>query len=122
LLLPESGFPVESLFALPIMVERPMSCIVNEVPAPTLARLDSSLENVLHSAPVSSNFSLITNPQYVQNNSPEVSSVTIFLFPHEGHFCLVRIGLFNNTINPSIKQVFYLLPFYTQSYGDWCVG
>ncbi len=67
-MLAESGFPVESLLAAPITVERPMSCIANEVPAPTLFLLDDSFENDLHSAPVSSILSLITKPQKAQNN------------------------------------------------------
>ena len=80
----ESGFPVESLFAGSIIVDSPMSCIVSDVPAPTLLLSPSSLENERHSAPVSSSFSDITKPQVPQNSSPLFSSVIIVDLPQLG--------------------------------------
>ncbi len=81
----DSGLPVASLSAAPITVERPMSCIVRDVPAPTLLLSDSSFENDLHSGPDSSSFSAATKPQFLQNISPVASSVCIVFFAHDGH-------------------------------------
>src|SRR3970040_1387904 len=106
-----SGFPVESLFAAPITVDNPMSCIVNDVPAPTLVLFASSFAKERHSAPVSEILSETTKPHLPQNNSPVVSSVTIFLSPHEGHFGPETIVLFSISHNSVISLLFILPNF-----------
>ena len=72
----ESGFPVASLFAEPITVDNPMSCIVIDVPLPTRLLSAPSFANDLHSGPSDSLFSEMTTPQVLQTNSPEFSSKT----------------------------------------------
>ena len=46
---------------------------------------DAVVEKALHSGPVSSIFSLTTNPQLLQTSSPPVLSMTMGPFPHLGH-------------------------------------
>nr|AIF01288.1 hypothetical protein [uncultured marine thaumarchaeote KM3_145_B06] len=86
-----SGLPVASLFCAPMIVERPISCIVIEVPAPTRLLSPPSFENERHSGPPSVIFSVSTNPQTLQNNSPVVSSKTILALVHAGHRCLPKL-------------------------------
>ena len=67
----ESDLPEASLFTPPITVASPMSCMAIEVGMPPLDLSSfSSLENALHSGPVSTIFSLTTNPQLLQTSSP----------------------------------------------------
>src|SRR5450759_2042820 len=64
---PESDLPAASLFSPPMIVARPMSCIAIEVGRPVLLLSSfSSLENDLHSGPVSTVFSLTTKPHLLQ--------------------------------------------------------
>src|SRR5579864_667729 len=82
----DSGFPVTSLFAWPIIVASPMSCIASDVGEPVLLlSSDSSFENERHSGPVSSTRSEITKPHPEQNLSPVTLSVTSDFFPHRAH-------------------------------------
>src|SRR6476619_5080703 len=57
-------FPRASLFALPMTVESPMSCLARESGVPALA-FDSA-SNVRHSARISIALSDNTNPQLLQ--------------------------------------------------------
>jgi len=84
-----NGLPVASLFCCPIIVERPISCIVIDVPAPTRLLSTPLSENERHSGPPSMIFSGMTNPQKLQNNSPVVLSNTIFVLVHDGQRCFV---------------------------------
>src|SRR5438105_7611892 len=60
---PVSDFPAASLSATPIVVARPMSWIAIDVGRPVLLLSSfSSLENDLHSGPVSTVFSRTTKP------------------------------------------------------------
>ena len=90
------GLPVESLLLESITVDRPMSCMARDVPAPVLDLFPCSLENERHSAPMSSTFSLMTLPQMPQQSSPVESSVTSPVRPQTGHrvpeCCGVIIG------------------------------
>src|SRR5574342_342281 len=82
----DSGFPVTSLFACPIMVASPMSCIASEVGEPVLLLSSySSFENERHSGPESSTRSVITKPHPPQNLSPVVLSVSMEFFPQRAH-------------------------------------
>nr|AIF23926.1 hypothetical protein [uncultured marine thaumarchaeote SAT1000_22_C02] len=82
------------MFVVLIIVESPISCIVIDVAEPTLLLSVPSLANERHSGPPSVIFSVITNPQKLQNNSPVFSSVTIFVLVHEGQRCLFTEALF----------------------------
>lgn len=70
----ESGFPVESWFRVPITVLSPLSCIFSDSPGPVLVLSDLS-EKILRSAPLSSVFSDMIQPQPEQAISPVTSSV-----------------------------------------------
>src|SRR5271154_913142 len=87
----DKDLPEASLFMPPITVARPMSCMAIEVGIPPLDLSSfSSLENALHSGPVSSILSLTTNPQLLQTSSPPALSTTIGPFPHRGHLSSAR--------------------------------
>src|SRR5919107_5093577 len=82
----ESGLPEASLSTGPMIVANPISCIAKDVGTPALLLSScSSLENALHSGPVSSILSVTTKPQLPQNISPVELSVTIGPLPHLGH-------------------------------------
>ena len=72
-----------------MIVERPISCIVIDVPAPTRLLSVPSFENERHSGPPSMSFSGMTNPQKLQNSSPVLLSKIIFVLVHDGQRCFV---------------------------------
>ena len=80
----DSGFPVASLLTAPITVDSPMSCIVIDVPAPTLLLSTPSFAKDLHSGPSAAPFSVTTIPQVLHANSPEFSSKTSVALLHDG--------------------------------------
>ena len=80
----DNGFPVASLFVEPIIVDNPISCIVIDVPEPTLLLSPLSFAKDLHSGPPDSLFSEITMPHVLQTNSPESSSNTRVDLLHDG--------------------------------------
>jgi len=83
--------PVESLLVGLIIVAKPISCIVRNVPSPVLALFVLSPKNDRHSGPESISFSSITKAHLPQIISPVSASVTIASLPHLGHLSLVLI-------------------------------
>ena len=80
-------FLLHPLFATPIIVDSPISCIVIDVPAPVLLLSTPSLANDLHSAPVAALPSDKTIPHDLQTTSPELSSVINAVLLQDGHLC-----------------------------------
>ena len=74
--------PLESLFAFPITVARPMSWYAREVGDPTLDLSLLSESNVRHSARFSWSLSDDTSPHLLQAISPDSKSVTSWPLPH----------------------------------------
>ena len=96
----DSGLPEASLSIGPMIVANPISCIANQVGTPALLLSScSSFEKALHSGPISSILSVITNPQFPQNISPLELSVTIGPFPHRGHLSLNRVMSFTKVVH-----------------------
>ncbi len=84
-----------------MIVDNPMSCIVNDVGAPALALLPcSSCVKDLHSGPDSWDFSEITYPHFPQNLSPVTSSVNSEFFAQRGQLSALRDC---NTITGSLS-------------------
>src|SRR4029078_1169264 len=69
--------PDESLFVLPIIVDKFISCTASEKGSPVLDLLFSSSANDLHSLPLSSTISAAIVPQLLHTISPDSRSVTI---------------------------------------------
>ena len=70
-----------------------MSCIVMDVPVPTLLLSTPSFANDLHSGPSAAPFSVITNPQVLHANSPEFWSKTSDALLQDGQRCLSSLGI-----------------------------
>jgi hypothetical protein len=68
-----------------IIVDNPISCMVIDVPEPTLLLLPPSFAKVLHSGPPDSLSSEITTPHVLHNFSPVFSSITKDDLLHAGH-------------------------------------
>src|SRR6266511_5238412 len=107
----DNGLPDSSLSMGPIIVARPMSCIARDVGMPALLLSScSSFEKALHSGPVSSILSVITNPQFPQNISPLELSVTIGPLPHLGQRSLNKeISLTNSNTPQKLRQYLFLI-------------
>src|ERR671910_291020 len=75
--MPESiNCPAESLFVLPIIVDKFMSCTASENGIPILLLSVSLSLGLIHSLPISSMPSITTVPQLLHTISPDTTSVT----------------------------------------------